>query len=54
MVSSPFTAWALEIWDDRIEIAKLPSAAWLLREAAKELLLDEEVVDELLSRQTSS
>ncbi len=46
-------AWAMEIWADRDVIAKLPSGAWLLREAAKELRLDEEVVDDLLSRQTN-
>ena len=41
--------WALEIWADRQEIAKLPSGAWLLREAAKELQIEDEVVDTLLS-----
>ena len=30
-------AWALDIWADREEVAKLPLGAWLLREAAKEL-----------------
>ena len=46
-------AWAMEIWADREEVAKLSSGAWLLREAAKELGLDQEVVDDLLSRQAN-
>ena len=45
------TTWAKGIWTDREEVAKLPSGAWLLREAAKELQLDQEVVDAVLSRQ---
>jgi hypothetical protein len=40
--------WAREIWADRAEIAKLPSGAWMLREATKVLGLDEEAVDEVL------
>jgi hypothetical protein len=41
-------AWARGIWKDRDEVAKLPSGAWLLREAAKVLGISEEVVDQLL------
>lgn len=41
-------AWARAIWADRTEVAQLPSGAWLLREAAKVLGLDEEAVDEML------
>ena len=41
-------AWAVEIWADRFEVAKLPSGPWMLREAARTLGLGEEVVDELL------
>ena len=40
--------WAREIWADRLEIAKLPAGAWMLREAAKVLGLDQETVDEVL------
>ena len=40
--------WAQEIWADRAEVAKLPSGAWMLREAAKVLGLPEETVDEVL------
>ena len=40
--------WAKEVWANREEVAKLSSGAWMLREAAKELGLSEEVVDELL------
>ena len=40
--------WAREIWADRDEVAKLPSGAWLLGEAAKVLGLAEEAVDEVL------
>ena len=40
--------WAREIWADRAEVAKLPSGAWMLREAAKVLSLPEEAVDDLL------
>ena len=43
-------AWARETWADRDEVAKLPSGAWLLREAAKTLGLSEEKVDEVLRR----
>ncbi|WP_413717031.1 hypothetical protein [Silicimonas sp. MF1-12-2] len=43
-------AWAHEIWADRDEVAKLPSGAWMLREAAKVLGLAEEAVDEMLKR----
>ena len=42
------TAWARDIWADRYEIAGFPSGAWMLREAAKELGLSEEAVDEVL------
>lgn len=42
--------WAREIWTDRAEVAKLPSGAWMLREAAKVLGLAEEAVDEVLRR----
>ena len=42
--------WARETWRDRDEVAKLPSGAWMLREAAKVLRLPEEAVDELLRR----
>ena len=42
--------WAREIWADRAEVAKLPSGAWMLREAAKTLGLSEEKVDEVLRR----
>ncbi len=45
------TTWAKGIWTDREEVAKLPSGAWLSREAAKELGLDQEAVDVLLPRQ---
>ena len=41
-------AWARETWAERDEVAKLPSGAWLLREAAKTLGLSDEKVDELL------
>ena len=41
-------AWAKEVWANRSDVAKLSSGAWMLREAAKELGLSEEVVDELL------
>src|SRR6056297_2559044 len=40
--------WAREIWRDRDGVAKLPSGAWMLREAAKVLGLTEEAVDEVL------
>ena len=40
--------WAQQTWAERDEVAKLPSGAWLLREAAKVLGLAEEVVDEVL------
>jgi hypothetical protein len=40
--------WAREIWADREEVARLPSGAWMLREAAKVLGLAEDVVDEVL------
>lgn len=43
-------AWAEEIWADRDEVTKLPSGAWMLREAAKVLGLSEEAVDEMLKR----
>jgi len=43
-------SWARETWRDREKVAKLPSGAWMLREAAKVLGLPEEVVDELLRR----
>ena len=42
--------WAREIWTDRDEVAKLPSGAWMLREAAKVLSLPEEAVDNALKR----
>ena len=42
------TAWARDIWADRQEVSNLPSGAWMLREAAKELGLPEEAVDEVL------
>ena len=41
-------AWAQETWADRDEVAKMPSGAWMLREAAKVLGLPEETVDEVL------
>lgn len=41
-------AWAREVWKDRKDVAKLPGGAWMLREAARELELPEEVVDDLL------
>lgn len=44
--------WASEIWADRNDVAKLPSGAWMLREAAKALGLTEKEVDEVL-RSTS-
>jgi hypothetical protein len=40
--------WAKEIWADRAEVARLPSGAWMLREAAKVLRLAEDVEDEVL------
>lgn len=40
--------WARELWKDRLEVAKLPGGAWMLREAARALGLPEEAVDELL------
>ena len=40
--------WARETWAERDEVAKLPSGAWMLREAAKVLGLPEEAVDEVL------
>ena len=40
--------WAKEVWANREEVAKLNSGAWMLREAAKELGLSEEAVDEVL------
>jgi len=40
--------WAREVWADREDVAKLPSGAWILREAAQALGLPEEAVDELL------
>jgi len=40
--------WAREIWRDREEVARLPSGAWMLREAAKTLGLSEETVDKVL------
>ena len=40
--------WARELWKDRLEVAKLPGGAWMLREAARALDLPDEVVDELL------
>jgi hypothetical protein len=40
--------WAREIWANRAEIAKLPSGAWILREAAKVLGLTEEALAEVL------
>ena len=43
-------AWARETWADRNEVARLPSGAWMLREAAKVPGLPEEAVDELLRR----
>ena len=41
-------AWARNLWNDRLEVAKLPGGAWMLREAARVLELPEEAVDELL------
>ena len=43
-------AWARKTWAEREEVAKLPSGAWMLREAAKVLGLSEEAVDEVLRR----
>lgn len=43
-------AWAQEVWADRDQVAKYPSGAWMLREAAKVLGLSEEVVDDVLGR----
>ena len=40
--------WARELWKDRVEVAKLPGGAWMLRKAARVLGLPEEVVDELV------
>ena len=40
--------WARETWADRFEIANSPSGAWMLREAAQILGLDEEAVDDVL------
>lgn len=40
--------WAREIWADRQEVARLPSGAWMLREAAKVLDIPEETVDDVL------
>ena len=40
--------WAREVWADREDVAKLPSGAWMLREAAKVLALPEEAVDKVL------
>ena len=37
--------WARETWRDRKEVAKLDGGAWMLREAAKVLGIDEEEVD---------
>ena len=44
-------AWARQIWADRCEVAKLPSGAWMLREAAKQLGLRFGAVDEVLRQQ---
>ena len=41
--------WARQVWSDRYELAALPTGDWMLREAAKALGLDEEVVDDLLA-----
>ena len=41
-------AWALEVWADRDEVARLPGVSWMLREAAKELGIPDEYVDVLL------
>ena len=43
-------AWGREVWNDRLEVAKLPGGAWMLREAARALDLPEEAADELLRR----
>ena len=47
-------AWAKDIWSDREEVAKLPGGAWMLREAARELGLPEEAVDDVLKGSRSS
>ena len=41
-------AWARDVWADREDLAKPPSGAWMLREAARVLGLPEEAVDEVL------
>ena len=46
--------WARELWKDRLEVAKLPGGAWMLREAAQALGLPEEAVDELLRGRVQS
>ena len=47
-------AWAKEVWADREEVAELPGGAWMLREAARELGLPEEAVDDVLKGSRSS
>ena len=42
--------WAREVWADRDACARTGAGMWMLREAAKELGLPEEAVDELLRR----
>lgn len=41
--------WAKETWKDRVEVAKLPSGGWMLREAASALGMSEEEVDKVLT-----
>ncbi len=43
-------AWAKEIWAAPKNVAKLPSGAWMLGEAAKALSLPEEAVDNAVKR----
>ncbi len=40
--------WAREKWADSVEVAKLPSGVWMLREAVKGLGLPLETVDLVL------
>ena len=40
--------WAKGIWKDRHEVAQLDGGAWMLREAARTLGIEQEIVDDLL------
>ena len=40
--------WARDVWRDRAEIAAMESGAWMLREVARILKIDEAEVDRLL------